>query len=60
MTQLPLAFETRMKKLLGEEEYRKYVDSFNENAVKAFRVNTEKISVEEFEKIAPFAKEHIP
>ncbi len=60
MKDLPLAFEARMKSLLGEEEFKSYADSFNENAVKAFRVNTEKISVEEFEKIAPFAKERIP
>ncbi len=59
MKELPLAFTERMKKLLGEAEYSRYADSYNENAVKAFRVNTEKISVEEFEKIAPFAKERI-
>ncbi len=60
MKELPLAFAERMQKLLGEEEYQKYAASFNESAVKAFRVNTEKISVAEFEKIAPFAKERIP
>lgn len=60
MKELPLAFTTRMKRLLGEEEYRLYEDSFNENAVRAFRVNTQKISVDRFAAIAPFATERIP
>lgn len=60
MKQLPLEFVTRMKKLLGEEEFALYEDSFNQDAVRAFRVNTEKISVEEFEKINPFSSEKIP
>ncbi|MBE6812989.1 MAG: hypothetical protein E7523_08910 [Ruminococcaceae bacterium] len=60
MKELPSAFTERMKKLLGNEEFDRYIASFNENAVKAFRVNTEKISVDDFAKIAPFASERIP
>ncbi|MBR2413634.1 MAG: hypothetical protein IKB13_03975 [Clostridia bacterium] len=60
MKELPSAFTERMKKLLGTEEFDRYINSYNENAVKAFRVNTEKISVDDFAAIAPFAKERIP
>ncbi len=60
MKTLPAAFAARMKRLLGEEEYSLYEASFDQNAVRAFRVNTEKISVEEFAKIDPFSSEPIP
>jgi len=49
-----------MKQLLGEEDYSLYEDSFCQNAVRAFRVNTEKISVKDFAEIAPFSSEPIP
>ena len=45
MKTLPEAFVTRMKALLGEE-YAAYEASFAEPAVKSFRVNTNKISLE--------------
>ena len=48
MKQLPAEFAARMKQLLGEEEYTRYERSFDESAVRAFRVNTEKISVSDF------------
>jgi len=57
---LPVEFAKRMKQLLGEEEFRLYEDSFRQNAVRAFRVNTEKISVSDFAKITPFPSEQIP
>jgi len=57
---LPAEFTARMQGLLGEEEFARYEASFHQNAVRAFRVNTEKISVEEFAKIAPFSAEPIP
>ena len=60
MKTLPAEFVQRMKRLLGEEEYRLYEASFDQSAVRAFRVNTEKISVEEFAEIDPFSSEHIP
>ena len=60
MKALPPEFAARMKSLLGEEGFAAYEASFQEPAVRAFRVNTEKISVEEFEKINPFSPEKIP
>ena len=60
MKTLPAEFAARMKKLLGEEEYALYEASFDRDAVRAFRVNTEKISVAEFAKIDPFSSEPIP
>ena len=60
MKQLPVEFAARMKRLLGEEEFARYEDSFRQSAVRAFRVNTEKISVEDFAQIDPFSSEPIP
>ncbi len=59
MKQLPLEFEKRMRTLLGDE-FEDYVKSFDEPPVRAFRVNTDKISLEAFEKINPFGTEKIP
>lgn len=59
MKQLPQEFENRMKTLLGDE-FEDFKKSFNEPPVRAFRVNTDKISVEDFEKINPFPSEKIP
>ena len=49
-----------MKQLLSDEEFRLYESSYDENAVRAFRVNTEKISVEDFTQIDPFSSEPVP
>ena len=49
-----------MKQLLSEEEFRLYEESFQQNAVRAFRVNTEKISVKDFSEINPFSSERVP
>lgn len=59
MKQLPIEFAERMKFILGDE-YEEYIESFNEEPVRAFRVNTDKISLEDFEKINIFGKEKIP
>ena len=59
MIQLPQQFADRMKKLLGNE-YDNYLRALEEPPVRAFRVNTDKISLEEFEKINPFNTEKIP
>lgn len=59
MKQLPVEFENRMKTLLGDE-FGDYIKSFDEPPVRAFRVNTDKISLEDFEKINPFGNEKIP
>ncbi len=59
MKQLPVEFENRMKTLLGDE-FEDFKKSYDEPPVRAFRVNTDKVSVEEFEKINPFPASKIP
>ena len=60
MKELPVAFKERMTAMLGEEEFSRYEASFEESAVRAFRVNTEKISLEDFASINPFSNTPIP
>lgn len=57
--ELPVAFCEEMKRILGEE-YEDYLASMKEGRKYGLRVNTAKISVEEFEKIAPFPLTKIP
>ena len=59
MINLPLEFSLRMKKLLGDE-YNDYLAAIEQEPQKGFRVNTDKISLEEFEKINIFGNEKIP
>ncbi len=59
MKELPLEFTSRMKNILGEE-YEQFERAMHEPAVKAFRVNTDKICLEDFERINVFGKEKIP
>ena len=59
MINLPEKYKERMKTLLGEE-YGKYVEALDEKPVRALRVNTDKISTEEFLKICPFPVEKMP
>ena len=59
MINLPTEYAERMKRLLGDE-YDSYLKALNEKPVKGFRVNTDKISLEEFQKINEFSKERIP
>lgn len=59
MVELPIAYQNRMIKLLGES-YTDYVKELENSPVKAFRVNTEKISLEDFLKINPFGKVPVP
>lgn len=57
---LPVAFEEKMKGLLGPEEYQKYLDCFDEPRHYGLRINTAKITVEDFLKIAPWPLERVP
>lgn len=50
---LPCEFENRMKALLGAE-YDDFASSLSKEAVRALRVNTNKISVPDFQKICDF------
>ena len=59
MKQLPTQYKDRMKKLLGAD-FDRYLSELKNPPVKAFRVNTDKISIEEFEKINVFGSEKIP
>ncbi len=59
MKELPKQFIERMKSLLGED-FERYIEELKNPPVKAFRVNTDKISLEEFEKINIFSDEKIP
>ena len=59
MKQLPKEYESRMKQLLGED-FENYLNELQNPPVKAFRVNTDKISLEDFEKINVFGAEKIP
>lgn len=59
MIDLPEAFKERMKSLLGGGS-RKFFESYNLPPCRAIRVNTLKISAEDFKKISPFALEPVP
>ena len=59
MKTLPLEFCQRMKSLLGDQ-YDAFLAALNEQPVKAFRVNTDKIALEDFEKIDIFSSGKIP
>ena len=50
---LPVTFTDKMKKLLGNE-YEEYIACYDETRLYGLRVNTKKISVEEFKQICPF------
>lgn len=56
---LPEAFEERMKEMLGEE-YPAFAQSYEKPRLRGLRVNTMKISPEEFERIAPFPVKRVP
>ena len=59
MITLPEAYEKRMRVLLGDE-FTAYQQAIKSENNRAFRVNSAKISVEEFKKINPFETEPIP
>lgn len=56
---LPAAFEEKMKSLLGED-YDNYIACYEDKRWYGLRVNTKKISVEEFQKISPWKLTPIP
>lgn len=59
MIELPQNFINRMKSVLGEN-FQAFLSSYDRQPYKAVRVNTLKISVEEFKKISPFALTQVP
>jgi len=56
---LPLSFEDRMRKLLGEE-YEEYLRCYDKPHYSGLRVNTLKLEPEAFEGICPFSINRIP
>ena len=50
---LPEKYLDTMKEMLGED-FQAYLDSFNDSRLYGLRVNTLKITTEEFLKISPF------
>lgn len=56
---LPIKFADRMRELLGEE-FEEYLQCFNKPYYGGLRVNTLKISPEEFENLCPFSIKRIP
>lgn len=56
---LPIDFEHRMKEQLGPD-FQDFLESYDHEAYRGIRVNTLKISVEDFLAISPFDLEPIP
>ncbi len=56
---LPPDFESRMKSFPGFD-FPAYTEELNRSPVKSFRINTDKISVSDFEAINVFGKTRIP
>jgi 16S rRNA C967 or C1407 C5-methylase (RsmB/RsmF family)/NOL1/NOP2/fmu family ribosome biogenesis protein len=57
---LPSAFVERMRRLLGEEELGKFLDSYEEERVYGLRSNPLKLSPEELSQLVPFGLEPVP
>lgn len=57
---IPMEFLNRMRELLTKNEYQEFLDSFNMPRYYGLRINTLKISVEDFLKISPFKLSPIP
>lgn len=57
--ELPIAFEEKMKEMLGED-YDNYLASFGQEAHQGLRVNTAKISVGDFLKLSPYELRAVP
>jgi NOL1/NOP2/sun family putative RNA methylase len=57
---IPEKFLKKMKMLLEDEEYKLFLKSYDYPSYRGLRVNTLKISVEEFLKISPFNLKPIP
>lgn len=59
MVNLPEKYCENMKELL-QEEYTDYIDSMSEKTYQAIRINTKKISLQQWEKINPFLTSPVP
>lgn len=57
---LPDAFADRLIKQIGSKNFDRYLDCMDRKAFSGIRVNTLKLSPEEFERISPFKIRRIP
>lgn len=57
---LPSAFVDKMKKLLGESEYKALEEALSMQRQYGLRVNTLKVDMDEFTKVSPFQLEPVP
>lgn len=57
---LPDEFKNKMERLLEKEEYIRFIEAYNKPRYFGLRVNTLKVSVEEFLRKTPFNLEPIP
>ena len=57
---LPEEFERRMREQLGEVEFQAYLDCLSENVSSALRVNSLKLTPEQFQSISPFPLKQVP
>lgn len=57
--QLPESYQKKMQTLF-QEDYQDYLESFNHSPYLGIRINTSKISVEDFIKLSPFQLDAIP
>lgn len=58
--ELPVSFLENMKRLLPPDELQAYLASYEDERVYGLRVNTNKLTPEEFEAICPFEIRRIP
>lgn len=58
MEKLPKQYQESMQELLGEE-YAQYIESFLESSYTAFRINTNKVSLEQWKEINPFSTSEV-
>ena len=59
-TQLPEEFIDEMKRILGDEEWEQYLKSYGETRRYGLRVNTAKLTPEEFKERSPWPLREIP
>ena len=57
---LPEDFTAKMKRLLKDDEYHQFMNSYNESKTHGLRVNTLKVEIDHFFKSSPFHLERIP
>lgn len=60
MIDLPRAYEEEMRRLLGEEEYSRYMETFRQPVLQGLRFHSGKLTKEKWESMNPFETERIP